>query len=1676
LSKDRLDSISTDREVSTILGETIQKPTAKYADTQSPTQYTIFDSFHLIEPNFELKSYSITFIHIENTSEFYVLSVENAQKISEYTQLIQEALIKYENSCSPYRTTQLNGKKSTPSFKIGDLLFTKYEEDNEWYRCFITDVTPESSLSNSNQSNDGFSYEVYFVDYGNKQKNVMSSNCRTLEQIKASKVVGEKELNNIFNLPFQAVCCELNETKASPKNTDTLKKLFEEFGELTIKVLRGSKRQVWPTTSDQNLSLKQKPIVIDSFIVELYSNDGKSLGKMFESLDESENFIKPVNKTAKILQSDNFYDCKVVDMDENGRFFVQLKDDAETIASLDNKINKFVQKSDLRKWKIEKPQQNQHIIAKLYFDGTEFNWYRAVVIKVKSNNKVDVFYFDYGNCEKDLGVNDILALPDEFDLDKYPMLAYPVKLNKVTFNADIDAHREFLVKNDSEVKLKIMKRHEEIKLNSLDMIEYQVEFWDIVSMKSCLNKIIDSKYVDSDALETEPLIPATLPLPNKKVLEIGAEYEGQVTELDIDACSIYYCLADESQQLNEIQRELNEFGKKIKHSNSFKINRVSVNDLVLLHEKDIWYRAIVTKVDDSSIQLLSIDHGLVKSLPNNNNHDIFRLPNEFNLEKHPAFVYKLQLDQVKEHIGSKTDALHFFTEKPSLIKIANKQDKTDKSVFIQYDVELWDNNPQLVSLNSLIDNKFKSKFEVVESVNEEREKVVFQKPLEIDQVYESKLCDLIEDKVYFYLMKEYSRLQILEKELAIYGSKNEVKGKNSYKPRVGDLVIAKFQTYDSFTWCRAVLTKISPLNRYDVYYFDYGNFLADLQLSDLIRLPEEYRPHKYPMFIYKVKFNEVAFSGKMHVEQIANFAEENLTMKIVKSQKIVLDYMDMFEYDIELWNDSGACFNKLIDKSYVPIDARIVEPVQSKLKALKEKMDNPTPSSFSFQAKNFLLEQSPLKPGMIFDCKINEMDDKDESIFYISLVDDLVKLAHLAEDLDLYGDNIVKKNLDRDWGTTMPQVFDIVLAKFLESETVFHWCRACITKAASPKDYEVFYFDYGNFSRGLTLEDFVKLPLKYDIKAFPIFTHMIRLNGVKVNLTEQREILADLISRSNLSIKILDCNLVRANCMNLYEHLVELWDGSKRMKECFNSKFDKKYTPMTDSEILLLSSSKEAKKPAIQIEKRQEILDTKSINKTPAQLEIPEKQIDTEWTIVKDSTKITIVHHQIELKTGVIYECRIVEMNELNEFYVTLSSENSNLTKFEQELNIYGNENSKGSNTSDYWKLTRPNVGDLVLARDNLSWYRGVVSQVSSSSKYNVFFIDYGNMSSDLSLNDLLKLPTKFDTQNFKIFSNLVQLNDAEVNLDKHGEFISVFYNSPCRIKVISRLKMDEAYYSINFFKYAVEIWDNDFKKCLNNLINPKYAPVQMLIDEADVLIKRKLEPVKKLRPQLLKLKIDELPKQHKNFKNEKFISFVNRIDFFYIFSLVNVDEIQKKVQETCLKILDEQNEFDAEQIKKELVQSPPQKDEIVYGKYYDDQAWYRCVITNFDHLNNKYEIFFIDFGNVEIVNREDLLYGWKYEHNDALLKYEPQAYKCKLYGLEPFSKEYSPDQNALFKQFVLDKCFIPKLIKINKENIYEISLKIVNDKEDFINSSAHYYLIQNKIGIWFLRFFIFKK
>ena len=77
--------------------------------------------------------------------------------------------------------------------------------------------------------------------------------------------------------------------------------------------------------------------------------------------------------------------------------------------------------------------------------------------------------------------------------------------------------------------------------------------------------------------------------------------------------------------------------------------------------------------------------------------------------------------------------------------------------------------------------------------------------------------------------------------------------------------------------------------------------------------------------------------------------------------------------------------------------------------------------------------------------------------------------------------------------------------------------------------------------------------------------------------------------------------------------------------------------------------------------------------------------------------------------------------------------------------------------------------------------------------------------------------------------------------------------------------------------------------------------------------------------------------------------------------------------------------------------------------------------------------------------------------------QYEPQALKCKLYGVyAPSGNEFTEAENLVFKNHIANKLFSAKLINYNEiEGIYEVSLNDVNS----IKRSVHEYLVENKLG-----------
>ena len=171
---------------------------------------------------------------------------------------------------------------------------------------------------------------------------------------------------------------------------------------------------------------------------------------------------------------------------------------------------------------------------------------------------------------------------------------------------------------------------------------------------------------------------------------------------------------------------------------------------------------------------------------------------------------------------------------------------------------------------------------------------------------------------------------------------------------------------------------------------------------------------------------------------------------------------------------------------------------------------------------------------------------------------------------------------------------------------------------------------------------------------------------------------------------------------------------------------------------------------------------------------------------------------------------------------------------------------------------------------------------------------------------------------------------------------------------------------------------------------------------------------------------------------------------------------MQHSVKEVCEKIEQERAHFSAD-TSSELSRYLPAKGDLVYGKYEDDN-WYRCVVTNCNQSRNKYELFYFDFGNTELASSEDILQGWTNEHMRLFTEHPMLAFKCRLYGLKSLTGESFTDQeNAAFKKKAGDKGYNVKFVKFNREkDIFEICMR-EKDQTDWFQ--FHHMLISMKIG-----------
>lgn len=594
-----------DAEVLSILEEQeIIKPIARYAN-QSFMKNTNAPCLN------QGSTYEVSVFHIESVNEFYVQTPDQIKILM----TCQEKIQAFIESLMASKAT-----KRKQQFKIGDRVLAKYSSDLIWYRGVVTNFKPQL---NSFQTGDFF-YEVYFVDYGNKQDDLPSSDIYSMQSIlKMNEELelnfDQKDIESILNQPYQSFCCELIDKKDNTKNNENLKNLLGNCLNFDIKVMDRTKHLVFKNSEDAFEIIK--------YSVHLYS-EGQLLDDKFEPVEINPKQIspKPAIHTndeeslnySNLLKEQLVYECGVSFVDSlNNYIYVVLLDQSDMQIELENLI---ANDDIISSWKSE-PKLGDLVLAKFYIDENNYSWYRSQVIK-KNNLKFDIFYFDYGNVASDLTINDLAPLPQKYNLDKYPSLAYQTTVSQLSINDQESLLGEFISEN--AFKIKIIKAIEPSELDLIRQNKYIVEIWDW-DMKRCFNKIIDennntTKSEDdlskqSEEKEQTKIISRSI----DKTNFFNLFSENKKTELKIKVKYIfmdnlinpfYFCLKSDLEIRQQLEIEMNSIYSK----NDETIEGLDLNSYLAVFSENSWYRAQVKMINQNLIHLFYIDYGYQETI------------------------------------------------------------------------------------------------------------------------------------------------------------------------------------------------------------------------------------------------------------------------------------------------------------------------------------------------------------------------------------------------------------------------------------------------------------------------------------------------------------------------------------------------------------------------------------------------------------------------------------------------------------------------------------------------------------------------------------------------------------------------------------------------------------------------------------------------------------------------------------------------------------------------------------------------------------------------------------------------------------------------------------------------------------------------------------------------------
>jgi hypothetical protein len=292
---------------------------------------------------------------------------------------------------------------------------------------------------------------------------------------------------------------------------------------------------------------------------------------------------------------------------------------------------------------------------------------------------------------------------------------------------------------------------------------------------------------------------------------------------------------------------------------------------------------------------------------------------------------------------------------------------------------------------------------------------------------------LFADEEIFVNLTEHSN-EFFEMTTKLEGFKPAKSIQSEPKFSAGELVLAKYhieEGSEEFNWCRAVVLKQKPdLNKYDIFYFDYGNYSPDVHSSELVSLPDDFGLDLYRPFAYQISLEniQVDIENQTQAEIIGNFFIENesFMIKVVGSEPSRRNDK-ILNYFVQIW-DTGlkSCLNHLLAPSS-PATRRIDQSSISRLLSTSTK-------PISVESAYTFIEslQNP---------------------FYFSTREDKEKRFELDEKL-----NVVYKS--KTSSISQQEIVNARQGDYLAALSEDNWYRTRIV-ATENNEWTLLYIDYG---------------------------------------------------------------------------------------------------------------------------------------------------------------------------------------------------------------------------------------------------------------------------------------------------------------------------------------------------------------------------------------------------------------------------------------------------------------------------------------------------------------------------------------------------------------------------------------------------------------------------------------